>query len=284
MPTRGAAARERLLRVGTCLAQCGYGAQVAQLAACARALRADAQLWAAQARHRGRSGRTALMRAADMGDLPRIIFLLEHGADVEAVEARFGDTPLMLACVSGRCDAARLLVERGGASVNTARTSDGMSALMFASQRDRLDTARFLVELGGASVNARTTAGATALMIASENGCLEIVRLLVELEGANVNAASLADGMTALMVASGKGHLEIARLLVERGGADATAARTTDGMTALIFASIGGHLETARLLLLRGADRHARANSGWSAFNYAKGYSRNLLLHELLRD
>ena len=66
MATRGAAARahlERLLRVGTCLAQCGYGAQVGQLAACARAFRADAQLWTAHARHRGPRGRTALMHA-----------------------------------------------------------------------------------------------------------------------------------------------------------------------------------------------------------------------------
>ncbi len=51
MNTRGASAREhhlervdRLLRVGTCLAMCGYGAQVGALAATARAFRADAQL------------------------------------------------------------------------------------------------------------------------------------------------------------------------------------------------------------------------------------------------
>jgi hypothetical protein len=40
---------ERLLRVATCLAECGYGTQVGQLAATARAFRGDAQLWTAQA-------------------------------------------------------------------------------------------------------------------------------------------------------------------------------------------------------------------------------------------
>ena len=55
---------ERLLRVGTCLAECGYGAQVGQLAAAARAFRGDAQLWAAHARYRGPKGRTPLMHAA----------------------------------------------------------------------------------------------------------------------------------------------------------------------------------------------------------------------------
>ncbi len=65
---------ERLLRVGTCLAECGYGAQVGQLAARARAFRADAQLWEAHARHGGPKGRTCLMHAAStVGSLNRMI-------------------------------------------------------------------------------------------------------------------------------------------------------------------------------------------------------------------
>ena len=86
MATRGTAAREhleRLLRVGTCLAMCGYGAQVGALAGTARAFRADAQLWAAHARYRGHGGRTALMHAAQTGCLDRIQFLVERSADVE---------------------------------------------------------------------------------------------------------------------------------------------------------------------------------------------------------
>ena len=79
---------ERLLRVATCLAECGYGAQVGQLAAAARALRADAQLWAAHARYRGPAGRTPLMHAAWTGNVGRIEFLLERGADVGAVPRR----------------------------------------------------------------------------------------------------------------------------------------------------------------------------------------------------
>ncbi len=91
---------ERLLRVGTCLAMCGYGAQVAQLAACARAFRADAQLWGAHARHRGPKGRTALMFAASLSNLPRIQFLPERGAEVEAADVIYGTTVLMCACVA----------------------------------------------------------------------------------------------------------------------------------------------------------------------------------------
>jgi ankyrin repeat protein len=194
---------ERLLRVGTCLAQCGFGAQVGQLAACARAFRADAQLWGAHARHKGPRGRTVLMDAACEGDVPRIQFLLERGADVEAVDEEYGFTALMLACEAGHCEAARVLVERGGANVNAACTSDGYTALMWASEQGHLEIVRFLVERMGANVNAaRTTDGLTALMLASQNGHLEIVRLLVEYGGTNVNAAMTTDGYTALFRAS----------------------------------------------------------------------------------
>ena len=83
---------ERLLRVGTCLAMCGYGAQVGALAATARAFRADAQLWGAHARHRGPKGRTRLMYAAKTGNVSRILFLLERGAEME-VQQVLGEVP-----------------------------------------------------------------------------------------------------------------------------------------------------------------------------------------------
>ena len=275
MTTRSAAARElhleRLLRVGTCLAQCGYGAQVAQLAACARALRADAQLWAAHARHRGRNGRTVLMQAAWTGNVDRVKFLLDCGAGVEAA-TRYGGTALMMACEAGHCEAAHLLVERGGANVNAAIPSDGMTALMWACKFGRLDIVRFLVERGGANVNlAGTSTGTTALMVASEFGRLDTVRFLVEHGGANVNAARTDSGLTALMWASRKGHVEIARLLVERGGANVNAARTDDGQTALMLAgkSFNSPLEIVRLLLELGADKHARDHAGASAYIHA---------------
>ena len=220
MTTRSVAAREhleRLLRVGTCLAESGYGAQVGQLAACARAFRADAQLWTAYARHRGPSGRTTLMHAAQMGSMGRIQFLVEHGADVEAAttaevqgsDFAAGTTVLMLACKEGRCEAVHFLVEDGHANVNAARTTDGKTALMWASQNGHLETARFLVGLCGANVNAMTTEGQTVLMWASQEGHLGIVRFLVEHGGANVNAAGTTDGHTALMSACELGHLEI---------------------------------------------------------------------------
>ena len=230
---------ERLLRVATCLAAAGHGAQVAPLAACARALRADAQLWAAHARHRGPRGRTALMHAALTGSVARIVFLLERGADVDAATRNRGRTALLLACRRGHCEAARVLVERGGANVNAVSIADGRTALMWA----------------------------------SAGGHLEIVRNLVDRGGANVNAATTDDGMTALMLASWKGHLEIVHFLVERGGANVNAAMTSHGKTLGDCVTEGKSLATVPgpPILRRPLGAYETAHDGPSAFELLGG-------------
>ena len=79
------------------------------------------------------------MQAAWTGNVSRYLFLLERGADVEAVEVAAGESALMLACYSGHCEAARLLVEHGGASANAAMTNDGVTALIWARQEGHLE-------------------------------------------------------------------------------------------------------------------------------------------------
>ena len=239
MATRGAAAREhleRLLRVATCLAMCGYGAQVGQLAGAARAFYSDAQVWAALVHHRGKRGRrTHLMHAAYMGSAARVQYLLDRGAAVDAVTLS-GATALMMASDGGHLETVRCLVERGSANVNAARAADGHTSLMWASEKGHMETARFLVERGGANVNAAMTSnGTTALLLASQNGHLETVRFLVERGGANVNAAKTTDGRTALMMASKCGHLQFVRFLLQHG-ADKQAADSA-GRTARFYAA-----------------------------------------------
>ena len=77
-----AANLERLLRVTTCLATCGYGAQVGALMCAARAFYGDAQVWDAHVQHTGAGGSTYLMHAAFEGDAARVQFLLDRGAAV----------------------------------------------------------------------------------------------------------------------------------------------------------------------------------------------------------
>ena len=225
---------ERLLRVATCLAMCGYGAQVGQLAGAARAFYSDAQVWAAQVHHRGSAyGRTHLMHAAHIGSAARLQYLLDRGAAVDAVDI------------------------------------GGVTALMLASESAHLEIARCLLERGAANVNAADCDGMTSLMCASQNGHLEIVRFLVERDGATVNAAQTDDGYTALMWASQMGYLEIVRLLVHRAGLNINAA-DSHGYTALHLACSGGLEAVAGLLVSRGADPSLLDNQGRSALFFAQ--------------
>ena len=269
---------ECLLRVGTCLAQNGYGAQVGLLAATARAFRADAQLWAAQARYKGPAGRTALMHAAGTGDLARTTFLLQHGADAGAQERKAGESPLHLACLNGCFATARALVERGGASVHAAQSSNGFTALMGAAQEGHLDIVRWLLDQGAEANYATPATGQTALISACHQGHLEVARCLVESGGARVNAADPASGNTALAAASRsghlgavtyllgrgangataalcgacyEGHLEVLRALLERGGAEADGGAEPDSLSALFWAARAGKLELVRFLVER---------------------------------
>ena len=265
---------ERLLRVATCLAESGYGAQVARLAACARALRADAQLWAAHARHRCPQGHTPLMQAARVGSVDRVLFLLECGANVEATGSADGETALMAACAKGRYEAVRALVERGGANVNAASSCRrGYTALMYTTFGDEcedakyLRIARYLVERGAANVNASIASdftGETALMMASCAGKLEMVRLLVQ-HGASVNAACVDSVMTAVMFASQEGYLEVVRFLIEHGAHVNVVETMNGGCTSLMWASERGYLEVVRCLLGGGATVNAAADSGCTA-------------------
>src|SRR5262245_26933447 len=59
------------------------------------------------------TGATALHFAASSGNVETITLLLDHGADVNAREPAWEQTPLMFAAALGRTDAVRALVGRG---------------------------------------------------------------------------------------------------------------------------------------------------------------------------
>ncbi len=92
-----------------------------------------------------RDGETALMEAADKGQLEVVKLLLRHGADVNAADDE-GETALMMAADDGYTEVVRVLIA-AGANVN-ARDEDGETALWNAEEERHLDTARVLREAG----------------------------------------------------------------------------------------------------------------------------------------
>ncbi|KAL1521251.1 hypothetical protein AB1Y20_020922 [Prymnesium parvum] len=168
-------------------------------------------------------GRTALHRAATLGRLTVVSFLLDELQCAPCPADRWGRTPLRNA-IDARHDAVvALLTARGGAA------EADMAAL-----RNEVMHAGRLCQLAAA-------------------GKVEEVRALVLEEGVPVHIADY-DARTALHVAAAKGQLRLVRVLLEELHADPNPADRW-GSTPLDDAVRGGHSQLERYLKARRATK-----------------------------
>jgi ankyrin repeat protein len=152
-------------------------------------------------------GDTILMMAARTGVVEAVQVLLDHGADVNAMETWSNTTPLMWAVAEGHAEVARLLIEYGAElDVKTKfQPPDTARGFVGSEPRDRLPE-----EVGPQQL---ALGELTPLMMAAREGDLETVRVLVE-AGADINAYA-ADGKGALALAIFNGGYEVASYLVD---------------------------------------------------------------------
>lgn len=160
-------------------------------------------------------GSSALLAAADAGDLKSVTLLVKNGADVNI------------------------------------KTENGITALMAAAAKDHYQIVKILLD-NGADVNAETTQdyvidgkkvleGSTALMAAAYYGRLEILRILLD-RGANVHARDKIYGCDALYIALMGKNAEIVKLLLDNG-----ADIHTDNKLGQSAISIAKYLESEEI-------------------------------------
>lgn len=125
---------------------------------------------------------TTYLPAYDGQDIEMIIKLLDHGAKLHAKE-NFGNTPLMLAAISGNLAIVNTLVERG-AEVD-AKDNVGSTALMKAIHKGHFEIAECLLK-HGADSNQKKFNGAVSLHYAVQNRDLDSADLLLR-HGADPN-------------------------------------------------------------------------------------------------
>ncbi|KAI5837852.1 ankyrin repeat protein, partial [Morchella snyderi] len=148
-------------------------------------------------------GETALQCAAWQGRIEMVRFLLDHGADINARDDKFGKSALHQAVVRGWAEVVHLLLQRG-ADV-AVRDHGGMTPLLWAVKCQSAE--------GGDEMSKESMVdmqeyerGETALHWAVWRGQRLTVKLLTEF-GADADVASV-DGETAVEWAVRKGDDE----------------------------------------------------------------------------
>jgi ankyrin repeat protein len=96
------------------------------------------------------SGRRAIHEAAEKGRLEVLGFLLERGADINALD-KWNFTPLHRAAFQGGSDNVRLLIDKG-ANVS-AKTCRGQTALDLACENAQIESIRILSETSRSSID-----------------------------------------------------------------------------------------------------------------------------------
>lgn len=204
----------------------------------ARRFRADPVLLPIVKNKEGPKGRTSLMFAAKQGDLARVRFLLEKGADPTKEDIDFHSV-IYYAAVGGNRQILDLLLEYG-AELNY-QNSWGNTALHYAAAYGNIAAVEFLCA-AGIDVNKLNHSLNTALMQTLGVSMLvrvrnkpsnetkgEIIRILLQ-AGTDIKIKN-QQGLTALSLASSTGNVQAVRLLCEAGSEVNT--RDNDGCTPL---------------------------------------------------
>ena len=152
-----------------------------------------------------------MIKFAGAGSFGGVAQMLEAGADINSKD-KDNYTALMLASGGNSLTLVNFLLDKG-ADVNAI--SEKGSALMMAANLGHIKIMKLLI-YKGADVNAKDDKDTTALMCVSRDGYADIAELLID-KGADVNAKDGQLGLTALMLAVISDHYEVVKLFIYKG-------------------------------------------------------------------
>ena len=115
-----------------------------------------------------KNGKSALMYAAQIGNIPILLMLIEAGAGLEFTTKGDKATALHLASFNGHTEVVRELVQAG--SNIDAITKDGHTALIIAVVQGHVELTKYLLNETSIRRNVRNKYGLTAYSYASMRG------------------------------------------------------------------------------------------------------------------
>ena len=227
--------------------------------------------------------KTPLMYAVNDANvnLDMVRFLVENGADVNAVEGKYNQNVLGLAVGSGNLEKIQYLLD-AGADIHYQRPSgydvliDAMYGRDILLDKNLISILNLLISKG-AAVNGITSYGETAIKVAARVGRFDAVKLLL-----NAGANSEQLGWTQLMHAIVFESLEQVKLLLEQG-ADQNV-RDCWHITPWLLSIKVGDLPKAKFLLAAGANQFDCGHCGKPPVMYAIESNHIEVLQWLIKE
>ena len=226
---------------------------------------------------------TPLHIATEQGNFECVQYLVEHGADVNAISEKY--TPrsvLLIAEMKEQVAIVRFLLEHG------ADIKNG-DFLLSSVRNGNLEIVRLLLEHGANPNVLNLQIAATPLIYAliHQPNNQALIKMLLDY-GADPNLSNNAVGTTPIMIAAYKGQPENVQLLIN-AGADVNATEQ-DGSTALMWIltwlkneeADQKRLSCARLLLEHGADVNAVDSRGKTVLAQTPAKSKHYFAEVLL--
>ncbi|KAL9109651.1 MAG: hypothetical protein Q9227_005688 [Pyrenula ochraceoflavens] len=208
--------------------------------------------------------------------------------DVNVLDDKYGETPLMLACEEGHLDVVGELL-RLGADVNIV-SRRGETALFKAISGERLKIINELLFQSqdvldiNAQFNQSEGPTRTALQFAIQFGTTDVISRLLDHPGIKVNDRD-SDGLTALSLAAFLQDLDVVRILTAVDGVDVNVV-DKEGRSALYYAADPnlGSVELVEEILRMNPDPDLADSDGSNAIMHALDGENLELVLKLLRN
>ena len=205
-----------------------------------------------------------------------IAVLLDNGADVDFKD--YGNnTALHYAAMSDATDAV-VILSKAGADIENIEDYGRTPLILGARERGGPKTIKVLLD-AGADVKASDKFGATALHLASWRGKKEVVDLLLD-AGAPISSKG-RDPHYFFSEAASHGLSRLFDAVVKAGG-DPTF-ELSNGGTLLHAAAAGGSAEIIEILKGKGLDVNLKDSYGWTPLHYAARDGRVEAVEQLIK-
>jgi len=222
-------------------------------------------------------GLTPLCRAVEGGQTAMIRWLAARGADLNREGERTRQTPLFVAAVYNQPESAATLLDLGAKT--EVISSQGDVPIVIAVHEKHPQVVKVLLRHKALPDPKLWTSAETPLIIAADLGEIESVRLLLA-AGADPNRSFASRRENPLMRASILGHIEIVKLLLA-AGADPSWTSAV-GETPLMRAAYGGRLAIVDLLLAAGVDVNHKSEDGETALTKAAQRNEKEMMARLI--